>query len=214
MTITRMAREDPAWRRGVSVLRQLAGEATQPDPPLVQSSPPACWEQTAGEAIAAGDFVPAEVQDIQEHIQLSTGARHPRSGDALDEATGPPSLRAAVARLARWRGATAVKRKRIRELLRGLASDLQPLTESLYEVFAPAHIRQAAGRLHAAWLGCVAEAFRLDERCLVDCVLGFIPVGPSPASGAFPELEDPLFGKGPPAAERFAGTPFADLDHA
>jgi len=75
-----------------------------------------------------------------------------------------------------------VKRKRIRELLRGLAGDLQPLT--------------------------------LDERCLVDCVLGFIPVGPSPASGAFPELEDPLFGKGPPAAERFAGTPFAELDHA
>eukprot|EP00962_Isochrysis_galbana_P034781 scaffold11833_cov205-Isochrysis_galbana.AAC.1 len=60
MTITRMAREDPAWRNSVAVLRQLAGEATQPDPPLVQSAPPACWEQTAGEAIAAGDFVPAE----------------------------------------------------------------------------------------------------------------------------------------------------------
>ena len=215
VTITRIAREDPAWHRGVSVLRQLAGEATEPDPPLARSAPPAaCWEQTAAEAIAAGDFVPAEVQDIGEHLRLSKGARHPRSADALDEAAGPPSLRAAVARLARWRGAAEAKRRRVRTLLHGLAGDLQPLTDRLYEVFAPDHIRRAGVRLHAAWLGCVAEAFDLDERCLVDCVLGFVPVGPSPASGAFPELEEPLFGKGPPAARRFAGTPFAELDHA
>jgi hypothetical protein len=68
--------------------------------------------------------------------------------------------------------------------------------------------------LHAAWIGCIASAFDLNDRILLDCVLGFIPVGHSPASGAFPVLDEPLFGKGPSSAARFADTPFDELNHA
>jgi hypothetical protein len=97
-----------------------------------------------------------------------------------------------------------------------LSDSLQPLTDELYAAYAPQHIRhtpQDRPRLHAAWLAAIAAAFSLHRRILVDCILGFVTVGNSPPSGAFPE-NHPHLGKGPPTAIRFSGTPFASLDHA
>jgi hypothetical protein len=67
------------WKRAVAVLilKALAGEeGLLPD--VGAPKPPPVREQSAADAIAAGDFVPASVQDIEEHLSQSDGAIHPR----------------------------------------------------------------------------------------------------------------------------------------
>jgi hypothetical protein len=91
----------PAWKRAVAVLKALAGEeGLLPD--VGAPKPLPVREQSAADTIAAGDFVPASVQDIEEHLSQSDGAIHPRGKALKDEAAA--SLCAAVAKIDRWRG--------------------------------------------------------------------------------------------------------------
>lgn len=198
--------------------RALAGkEGLEKD--VEAPAPAPLRQQSAADAITAGEFLPATIQDIEDHLAQSTGAVHPR-GDGTGAADALASLLGADAKIDRWREATPAKRAERMARLRTLSASLQPLTDRLYDEFAPPHIRESSPRrprLHAAWLSCIASAFSLDNRILVDCILGFVTVGASSPSGAFPEANPPIFaifGKGPPSSIRFRGTPFADLDHA
>jgi hypothetical protein len=108
--ITGRVIREPAWKRAVAVLKAQTGkegllpdvEAPQPAPVREQSA------ADAADAMAAGDFLPASVQDIEEHLAKSAGAVHPRGAAGNDEA--PASLRAAVTKIDNWRGKTPAKR--------------------------------------------------------------------------------------------------------
>jgi hypothetical protein len=74
------------WHNVCALLKHLAGDnAAIVDPPASETPlPPAVQEQSAADAIAAGQFVPADIQEIELHLQLTKGARHPRSADSDD----------------------------------------------------------------------------------------------------------------------------------
>eukprot|EP00962_Isochrysis_galbana_P023975 scaffold7312_cov116-Isochrysis_galbana.AAC.3 len=170
---------DAIWKRARALLRALAGkEGMTPD---VEAPAPAPLRQPA---------------DIEEHLAQSAGALHPR-GDGAGATEAPASLCEAIAKIGRWREATPSKRAERMARLRALSASLTPLTDRLYDDFAPPHIHEGSPgrpRLHAAWLACIASAFFLDSRILVDCILGFVTVGASPPSGAFPKADPPIFG--------------------
>jgi hypothetical protein len=135
--ITGRVVREPAWKRAVAVLKALAGkEGLLPDVEAPQPAP--VREQSAADTMAAGDFLPASVEDIEEHLAKSAGAVHPRGAAGYDEA--PASLRAAVAKIDNWREKTPAKRAGRLEKLQSLSSSLQPLTDELYDTFAPRHI--------------------------------------------------------------------------
>lgn len=208
----RIAR-DATWRRAVAQLRALAlpGGLDEGDGP----PPPPLWKQRPAEAIAAGDFLPAATEEVDEHLRQSRGACHPRAVQPVGLAAAEPSLRAAVRQLHLWRDATQARRKRRLLKLQQLESSLLPLSDELRRDFSPAHMREdGAPRLHSAWLACIARAFNLDARIGVDAVLRFTPVGRVPASGAFPPLIPEVRGRAAPSAQRFAQFEFDELDHA
>jgi hypothetical protein len=208
-------RGDASYAAGLAQLRVLDFTGAVRDPPAAEVKPPqAMASQSAADVVLGSVYVPAEVHDVEEHLQQSAGCVHPFSKEAAND-SAPPSLRAAVTRLSEW-GAESANGQRERRLqsLRKISESLRPLSLRLYAEFAPQHIVDADGpRIHAAWLACIAEAFRLDDRILEDTVLGVYPVGIVPRSGAFPPIT-PTAGRAPPSAERFKGIPFDSLDHA
>jgi len=212
----RMAfRADPCCIAGLYQLRRLDFTGAVRDPPAEDVKlPQAMASQSAADVVLASVYVPANVQDVEEHLQQSEGCVHPFSKEA-ETGSAPPSLRAAVTRLSQW-GVEAANGQRERRLrsLRAISDSLRPLSLRLYAEFAPQHIVDADGpRIHAAWLACIAEVFGLDDRILEDTVLCLYPVGEVPPSGAFQPIE-PTAGRAPPSAERFKGIPFDSLDHA
>jgi len=208
--IGREIRESASFKRAVIDLRCLAilggicNDGSQKPPFRAQQS---------GEARLDSIFVPATVDDIEEHLQRSEPAVHPSLQSAQLQA--PASLVAAVHQVTAWDSKTADKRAAKWKKVDEIQKSLIRLSARLRQQYSPLHIKDAPGpALHIAWLACIAEAFDLDDRIAVAAALGLIPTGDIPSSGAYPEQEA-KHGQCPPQARQRVqeATNFDDMDH-
>jgi hypothetical protein len=142
------------------------------------------WRSTAGP-----QFIPASVDDIDEHLAKA---------ERLDVSWGPDSgptglsgpIMSAVAFVAQ-RGTSICgwRAEQMAELM-SVAHLLWMLNEWLYEEFAPPHIRDwDRPRMHVALMTVAAKALRLPDVDLgPDCLIGLPVWGDLPPAGNWPAV--------------------------
>jgi hypothetical protein len=181
---------------------------------LPDSAPPPRREpqhqrQPHGDPLANTRFVPASVEEIEQHMKEAAEAVHPDSeiGGGSGEA---PSLLAAIEQICCWGAATAAEREARLSVFEEVSRLLMPLTRAIREAVSPEHILKAPGPpAHVALFAVLAKVLNLDSTLAASLATGFDAVGEIDTSGVFRPTPDPVM---VPEAKSYAKSEVVDFD--
>lgn len=182
----------PLIPKATATLRRLARIVPQLEQMALPHRPAPLGLQPRWRSTQDPAFIPATVQDIEEHLE---------SAERLDLGWGwhereehlPSALRSAIAFVAE-QGCSIVgwRAEHLAELCE-VARALLPLTDLLYEQYAPPHIENWSGRpkMHVAFIAACSRALDLPDLHLAHDLLCGMPVwGDLPRSGCWPATEE------------------------
>ena len=186
---------------------------------LADSAPPPKREpqhqrQPHGDALENTRFVPAMVEDIEEHMKDAAVAVHPDSeiGEGKGEA---PSLLLAIEQICRWGDATAAEREARLAVFENAAGMLMPLTRAIRVAVSPPHVLEAPGPpAHVALFAGLAEVLGLDPTLAAGLATGFDAVGEIDTSGVFCPTPEPVMVAEAESYAKNEAVEFDALDHA
>jgi hypothetical protein len=197
-----LCRGDARFRWATDVLRSIDGLSPADWlPPASHTGFGASVHGQQRRPGAVGDpqLVPAEVDDVVEHIRAALRLEHPMDEDggwyapgSAYEARKEAELQSAVRRAVEEGDAAALRLQDRLAVMRALSRLLEPLSAHLRARFAPQHILSApCQNAHVALFAALIEAMPevADEDLPIRLVLGAPVAGVLPATHAWDEQE-------------------------
>lgn len=214
--IHEMLQSAPEYRVSVGVLAaiDILEEADFPQGPTQGGvGAQQVGQQDGGSALLGNQLIPAEVEDIEEHIEAARAMRHPAArgahqapDDSAHDSLLAAEVEAAVRHRVHFRGDGGREMRRRKGILARVAKSLEPLTRRIRETFSPQHIRCTPfEHPHIAFFAAVREALgKRDIDLPVRLALGAQIAGDLPPTGCWDSQSKP----------RPAGLDFDDLPHS